>query len=181
MEKAERIMQYEYANGIGQDSHRFMQPCEAQLKSADKWPKKLILGGVEFEGETPLVANSDGDAVLHALTNAISGVTGINILGAIADQMCKEGITDSSKYLEKAVSFSRDQNWELTHISISIEAKRPKFMNKIGPMKVRIGELTGIDPSRIGITATSGENLTRFGEGEGIMVFCSVTMRRPEE
>ena len=52
-------MQYEYANGIGQDSHRFMQPCEAQLKSSDKWPKKLILAGVEFPGETPLVANTD--------------------------------------------------------------------------------------------------------------------------
>ncbi|MBO4928538.1 MAG: 2-C-methyl-D-erythritol 2,4-cyclodiphosphate synthase [Clostridiales bacterium] len=173
-------MQYEYANGIGQDSHRFMQPCEAQLKSADKWPKKLILGGVEFPGETPLVANSDGDAVLHALTNAISGVTGINILGAIADQMCREGITDSSAYLAKSLSFAKDQNWELTHISITIEAQRPKFTPMIGPMKVRIGDLTGIDPQRIGITATSGEQLTRFGEGEGIMVFASVTMRREE-
>ena len=85
-------MQYEYVNGIGQDSHRFMQPCEAQLRTADKWPKKLILGGVVFEDETPLVANSDGDAVLHALTNAISGVTGVNVLGYIVDQMCKQGI-----------------------------------------------------------------------------------------
>lgn len=173
-------MQYEYANGIGQDSHRFMQPVEAKLKTADKWPKQLILAGVVFPRETPLVANSDGDAVLHALTNAISGVTGINILGTIADQMCKDGITDSSAYLAKALSFSADQGWELTHISISIEAKRPKLTPMIGPMKVRLGELAGIDPQRIGITATSGENLTRFGEGEGIMVFCSVTMRREE-
>lgn len=173
-------MQYEYVNGIGQDSHRFMQPVEAQLKSADKWPKQLILAGVVFPGETPLVANSDGDAVLHALTNAISGVAGINILGTIADNMCKQGITDSSAYLEKALSFSADQGWELTHISVSIEAKRPKFTPMIGPMKIRLGELTGLDPQRIGITATSGENLTRFGEGEGIMVFCSVTMRREE-
>ena len=173
-------MQYEYANGIGQDSHRFMQPCEAQLKSADKWPKKLILAGVEFPGETPLVANSDGDVVLHALTNAISGVTGINILGTIADQMCQQGITDSSAYLAKALSFMADQGWALTHISISIEAKRPKFTPMIGRMKMRLGELTGIDPQRIGITATTGENLTRFGEGEGIMVFVSVTVRREE-
>jgi 2-C-methyl-D-erythritol 2,4-cyclodiphosphate synthase len=173
-------MQYEYVNGIGQDSHRFMQPVEANLKSADKWPKQLILAGVVFPGETPLVANSDGDAVLHALTNAISGVTGINILGAIADQMCKSGITDSAAYLEKGLSFARDQGWELTHISISIEAKRPKITPMIGPMKLRIGELTGIDPQKVGITATTGEGLTRFGEGEGIMVFCSVTMRREE-
>ena len=173
-------MQYEYANGIGQDSHRFMQPCEAQLKSADKWPKKLILAGVEFPGETPLVANSDGDAVLHALTNAISGVTGVNILGPIADQMCRSGITDSAEYLKKGLSFAMDQGWELTHISISIEGKRPKFTPMIGPMKIRIGELCNLAPERIGITATTGENLTRFGEGEGIMVFCSVTMRREE-
>ena len=173
-------MQYEYANGIGQDSHRFMQPCEAQLRTADKWPKKLILAGVEFPGETPLVANSDGDAVLHALTNAISGVTGINILGTIADQMCRQGITDSSAYLAKGLSFVKEQGWELTHVSISIEAKRPKFTPMIGPMKMRLSELVGLDAQRIGITATSGEQLTRFGEGEGIMVFCSVTMRREE-
>lgn len=173
-------MQYEYVNGIGQDSHRFMQPCEAQLRTADKWPKKLILGGVVFEDETPLVANSDGDAVLHALTNAISGVTGVNVLGYIADQMCKQGITDSSAYLAKSLDFAKQQGWELTHISFSLECKRPKITPKIGPMKERIGQLTGLNPMRIGITATSGENLTRFGEGEGIMVICSVTMRRDE-
>lgn len=174
-------MQYEYANGIGQDSHRFMQPCEASLKSADKWPKKLILGGVVFEGETPLVANSDGDVVLHALTNAISGVSGVNVLGSIADQMCKQGITDSSAYLAKSLSFAQEMGWALCHISITIEAKRPKMTPKIGFMKERIGELTGLDPERIGITATSGEQLTRFGEGEGMMVFASVTMRREEK
>lgn len=174
-------MSYEYANGIGQDSHRFMQPCEAQLRTADKWPKKLILGGVICEGETPLVANSDGDVVLHALTNAISGVTGVNVLGYIADQMCQQGITNSAAYLEKSLSFAKQQNWEMTHISISMECKRPKITPLIGPMKERIGQLTGLDPKRIGITATSGENLTRFGEGEGIMVICSVTMRRLEE
>jgi len=173
-------MQYEYANGIGQDSHRFIQPCEKKLKKADSWPKQLILGGVVFEGEDPLVANSDGDVILHALTNAISGVSGINILGAIADQMCRSGIKDSSAYLAKALSFATEKGWELTHISISIEAKRPKFAAKIGPLKMRIGELTGLDPERIGITATSGEGLSRFGEGEGIMTFCTVTMRRPE-
>ena len=173
-------MQYEYANGIGQDSHRFMQPVEAQLKSAEKWPKQLILAGVVFPGETPMVANSDGDVVLHALTNAISGVSGVNVLGTIADQMCQQGITDSTAYLEKALSFAAELGWELTHVSITIEAKRPKFIPMIGKMKIRLGELCRIDPQRIGITATSGENLSRFGEGEGIMVFASVTMRREE-
>jgi 2-C-methyl-D-erythritol 2,4-cyclodiphosphate synthase len=94
--------------------------------------------------------------------------------------MCQQGIKDSAAYLAKALSFATEKGWELTHISISIEALKPKMAAKIGPMKMRIGELTGIDPDRIGITATTGEQLTRFGEGDGIQVFCSVTMRRPE-
>lgn len=64
---------------IGQDSHRF---------DLEEKGKKLILGGVEFEGPA-LSANSDGDVIFHAITNAISGITCVNILGSIADEMCK--------------------------------------------------------------------------------------------
>ena len=63
---------------IGQDSHRFEESLG----------KPLILGGVVFPGEPGLLANSDGDVVLHAITNAVSGITGQNILGKIADEMC---------------------------------------------------------------------------------------------
>lgn len=56
---------------IGQDSHRF---------DFENKGKKLILGGVVFENEPPMKANSDGDVILHAITNAISGITCVNIL-----------------------------------------------------------------------------------------------------
>jgi len=52
--------------GIGQDSHRF---------DFDNKDKKLVLGGVVFEGHPPLDGNSDADVVLHSITNAVSGVT----------------------------------------------------------------------------------------------------------
>lgn len=65
---------------IGQDSHRF---------DLGKKDKPLILGGITFEGETPMQANSDGDVILHAITNAISGITCKNVLGRIADEMCR--------------------------------------------------------------------------------------------
>ena len=65
---------------IGQDSHRF------DFENVDK--KKLILGGVIFEEEPPLLANSDGDVIFHAITNAISGITCKNVLGDVADKMC---------------------------------------------------------------------------------------------
>ena len=67
---------------IGQDSHRFDFNKETN--------KELILAGVLFENESPMHANSDGDVVLHAITNAISGITGVNILGDFADTMCKD-------------------------------------------------------------------------------------------
>jgi len=65
---------------IGQDSHKF---------EVDNVDKPLILGGVIFEGEPGMSANSDGDVVLHAITNAISGITCKNVLGEVADKMCK--------------------------------------------------------------------------------------------
>ena len=77
---------------IGQDSHRI---------DRNNKEKKLILGGIEFQEDYSLSANSDGDVVLHAITNAISGITCQNILGKIADDMCKNGITDSEEYLKK--------------------------------------------------------------------------------
>ena len=66
---------------IGQDSHRF----DFENKN-----KPLVLGGVTFENETGLLGNSDADVVLHSITNAISGITTVNILGKIADDMCKK-------------------------------------------------------------------------------------------
>jgi len=67
---------------IGQDSHRF------DFDNTNN--KQLVLGGTTFDEEYCFEANSDGDVVLHALTNAISGITCKNILGEVADKMCKE-------------------------------------------------------------------------------------------
>ena len=82
---------------IGQDSHRFGEPCGDTL---------IRLGGIDIPFDKPIEANSDGDVVFHAITNAISGFTGVNILGGEADKICLErGIKDSSVYLEKALEY----------------------------------------------------------------------------
>ncbi|HEX2927269.1 MAG TPA: 2-C-methyl-D-erythritol 2,4-cyclodiphosphate synthase [Ruminiclostridium sp.] len=151
--------------GIGQDSHRF----DFQNKS-----KKFILGGVVFEDVTPLDGNSDADVVLHALTNAISGVTCVNVLGKISDQMCLErGITDSSEYVREALKYMSDV--KVVHVSISIECSYPKITPKIPQMRKSISELLSIPENNVGITATTGEELTAFGQGKGIQAFCIVT------
>lgn len=154
---------------IGQDSHRF---------DNDITDKPLILGGVEIDAPDakPLLANSDGDVVLHALTNAVSGITCRNILGTIADRMCKSGITDSSGYLEAALKDLSDMGFVIENISFSIEALKPHFSKHIPEMRKKIGEICNISPDVIGITATSGEGLTDFGRGLGIQVFCIITV-----
>ena len=149
---------------IGQDSHRFETSPG----------KPLVLGGVVFPGETcGLSANSDGDVVLHALTNAVSGITGVNILGAPADALCREGITDSRAYLAEALKSLKEP---VAHVSVSIEAAHPQISPHIPEMKASLASLLGIGPSQVGITATTGEGLTACGQGLGISVLCILTV-----
>lgn len=150
--------------GIGQDSHKF------DFKNKEK---KLVLGGVVFEDETPLLGNSDADVVLHAITNAISGVTCVNILGKRTDEMCKNGITDSEEYVKEALKYL---DTKIVHISVSIEALRPKISPKIEEMRKNIARILGITDNSVGITATTGEGLTEFGKGQGISCFAILTV-----
>ena len=151
--------------GIGQDSHRF---------DFDNKEKKLVLGGIVFENEPALKGNSDSDVVLHAIANAISGVTCINVLGKVTDKMCAAGITDSREYVREAGKYLGD--YEIEHLSISIECKLPKIAPRVEDMRKNIARILEIDECQVGITATSGEGLTDFGRGEGISVFCIITV-----
>ncbi|MBQ4424625.1 MAG: 2-C-methyl-D-erythritol 2,4-cyclodiphosphate synthase [Lachnospiraceae bacterium] len=151
---------------IGQDSHRFEETPG----------KPLILGGVLFPEEPcGLLANSDGDVILHAVTNALSGVTGRNILGAAADAVCRAGGTDSRLYLAEAMKDLKAMGGCVRHLSVSIEAARPKIAPRTEEIKASLAALLDTEPAHIGLTATTGEGLTDFGRGLGISVFCLVT------
>ena len=152
--------------GIGQDSHRF---------DFEDSEKKLILGGVIFEGAPPLEGNSDADVILHSITNAISGVTCVNILGPVSDDLClNKGIKDSKVYLMEALKYLDGKR--IAHLSISIECLKPKITPKIPELRKSISELLSIPENSIGITATTGEGLTQFGQGKGIQVFSCITV-----
>lgn len=151
--------------GIGQDSHRFLSP-EAT--------KPCIIAGLNFPDVPGLMANSDGDVVFHAICNAISSVSHVPILGAIADDLClKEGITDSSVYLKEALKTLKNE--KISHVSIALEAKKPKFLNRLGEMRRSIAHHLHLQDDQVGITATTGEGLTDFGCGDGIQCFAIVT------
>ena len=152
-----------FKTGLGQDSHAF-----------EDNNNPLLLAGIDFNFNQGLRANSDGDVLLHALTNAISSITGVNILGTKADGLCQQGVTNSSEYLKLALV--NLHNWDIQHVAISIECLMPKISPKINEMKANLAKLLNISTADIGITATTGEGLTSFGRGEGIQVLCIVSV-----
>jgi len=152
--------------GIGQDSHAFEEVSG----------KPLILAGIKLDHPIGLKGNSDADVVLHSITNAVSSITGKNILGSVADQLCQEGVTDSSNYLKLALDDLGD--WKISHIAIAIECLNPIISPQIDSMKKNIAKLCHIDKTDVGITATTGEGLTAFGKGEGIQAITIITVNK---
>lgn len=158
-------MRHKTRSGIGQDSHRFL-PSDSS--------KPCVIAGIIFDGVPGFNANSDGDVAFHAICNAITSVTGVLILGAIADDLClKDGITDSEVYLVEAMKTLGKQ--KVTHVALTIEAKKPKFKNHLHEMRANIARVMGLDITEVGITATSGEGLTDFGCGDGVQCFAILT------
>lgn len=150
--------------GLGLDSHRFVE---------GETDKPFVLGGVVFDDAPALSGNSDADVILHALTDAISGVTGVTVIGAVADKMCRAGVTDSKAYL--AVALESLGDWRLSHVSIALECLRPKIDPKVPAIRKSIAGLLGLEVADVCITATTGEQLNDVGRGLGIHATVIVT------
>ncbi len=151
--------------GIGQDSHRFV---------GEEVSKPCVMAGIIFDSCPGFDANSDGDVIFHAICNAISSITGELVLGAIADDLClKDGITDSEVYLGESLKTLGETT--ITHVAVTVEAKRPKMKMRIDEMRENIARVLKIEKRQVGITATTGEGLTDFGCGTGVQCFAIVT------
>ena len=153
--------------GFGTDSHRF------DISGM----KPLVLGGVMIDDRGGLDANSDGDVILHALFNAISQACGGHSLGHYADPLFERGVTDSTKYLKIALDMVKERGCAVHNIGIMIEAAEPRIpVETVEEMKRRIADLTGVVDSDVGITFTSGEGLSSFGRGEGVLAQAVVSL-----
>jgi 2-C-methyl-D-erythritol 2,4-cyclodiphosphate synthase len=155
--------------GLGQDSHRF---------TASEKNKPFILGGIKVDEKTGLEGNSDGDVIFHSICNALSSAIGGDSLSTWTDEMCnRQGIKDSSLYVEYIFNKVAALNYSVTNISISVEAKKPYLkMEVINQIKKRIASLLKIETEQVGLTFTSGENLTAFGQGLGIQALTMVNI-----
>jgi 2-C-methyl-D-erythritol 2,4-cyclodiphosphate synthase len=151
--------------GIGQDSHRV----------GEGKAKPFVLGGVTFDEDFHLEGNSDSDVILHAITNAVSGVTGRPVLGPVADKLCKAGDTDSKTYLKIALEDLAAIGYRPSHVSVTLECARPKILPKLEALRGSVAALLGVAVADVGITATTGEGLTDFGKGLGVQALAVLT------
>lgn len=151
--------------GIGQDSHFF-----------EEEKRGLVLGGLSLKDDLKLKANSDGDVILHALFNAFSQSIGDMSLGFYADEACEKGVKDSKKYLEVILKKIKKEKLKINSVGVMIECARPKIDPLVSKLKKSLSTILSLPVQRIGITATSGEKCTAFGEGLGIQCFAIVSL-----
>lgn len=169
----------EFRVGLGQDSHRIKLKVK-NLKL--KVEKPLVLGGVLVDEEIEVVkVNSDGDAILHALCNALSTAIGGRSLGFYEPYLIERGITDSKEYVRFFRKKVERKGLAVYNVSIAVEAKVPKLENFAPKMKKIIARLLNISQDRVGISFTTGEGLTAFGKGEGIQALAAVSLTKNEK
>ena len=149
-----------YRIGQGWDRHRLVagRPC--------------VLGGVLFtESQVGPEGHSDGDAVLHAVTDAALGAAGLGDIGTHfpdTDERFKDA--DSLDLLRRAWSLVREQGFQLGNVDLTIIAEAPRIAPRVLAMRQILGEALGTDLSRVSVKATCGEGLGPEGRGECLTV-----------
>ena len=145
--------------GHGYDAHSFTEG------------RPLILGGVTIPFDKGLAAHSDGDAVIHALCDALLGAAGLGDMGAyFPDTDAKFKNKNSREFLHEVSALIGKQNLAVVNIDITILAQAPKMAPHIATMKKNISEDLKTDINNINIKATTTEGMGFIGRGEGLSV-----------
>ncbi len=146
--------------GHGYDAHQFTEG------------RPLILGGVEIPHDKGLAAHSDGDAVIHALCDALLGAAALGDIGSYFPDTDPEFKNiDSRILLRKIASMLTEQSYGVCNADITILAQEPKMSPHISTMRSNLSEDLGINVSAINIKATTTESMGFVGRKEGIVVY----------
>lgn len=162
----EDLFGYNMNIGVGFDVHEY----------EDK-KRPLILGGIEIPFEKSLVAHSDGDVVLHALSDAILSSIHERDIGVLYPDNDQSTTNISSEIiLSSCLKLFNQKNKKFNNISIVIMAQQPKLSKYIPTMQEKIATLLSVDTSAVSITATTTENLGIVGETKGIAVLAEISI-----
>jgi 2-C-methyl-D-erythritol 2,4-cyclodiphosphate synthase len=131
--------------------------------------RPLILGGVDIPHTHGLLGQSDADALLHAITDAVLGAAGLGDIGRhFPDTDPAFKGADSVRLLSEAVRRVREAGWQLANIDSTIVAQAPKMAPHIPAMRERIAQATGLAVDAVNVKAKTAEKMGPVGEGRAI-------------
>lgn len=146
--------------GLGYDLHRLVEG------------RKLIIGGVDFPFEKGEDGHSDGDVLLHAVTDALLGASGLGDIGSyFPPEDPKWKNADSAKLLQKVWKDVLDESWKLENLDCVVKLEKPKFLPKRQEVISSIAKILGVENERVFVKAKTGEKLPPVGTGDAIEAY----------
>jgi len=143
--------------GFGYDSHRF---------DADR---PLVLGGVAIAGHAGLAGHSDGDAVAHAVIDALLGAVGAGSIGAhFPPSDPRWAGADSMDLLARALHILERRNYQVVNVDVTVICESPRIEPESAAMRSRLGEILGIGPDNVSVKGKTNEGMGWIGAGEGL-------------
>lgn len=153
--------------GIGYDSHRFTDA------------RPLILGGVTVPDAPGLAGHSDGDAVLHALCDALLGAAAMGSIGqAFPDTDPAFAGADSARLLSTVVERLAADGYRVVNADVTVIAERPRIQPHAEAMRARIAPLLGVPPAAVSVKGKTNEGMGWIGRGEGLATQAIVLIDR---
>jgi 2-C-methyl-D-erythritol 2,4-cyclodiphosphate synthase len=151
--------------GIGYDSHRF-GPGDG-----------IVLGGVLIPSNQRLVGHSDGDAVTHAVTDALLGGAGVGDIGEMfSDTDPANKGRDSLEMLRMAVERVRAAHWTPQQVDVSVIAETPRIGQYRTTMRERLAPALGVAFGDVMVKGKTNEGMGWIGRNEGIAAIAVVTL-----
>ena len=143
--------------GIGNDTHRLLAG------------RPLILGGVRIESDRGPDAHSDGDALVHALADAVLGALCEGDLGLhFPDTNPQWKDADSIQMLARVIWLARERGFEIENVDATIMLERPKLREHIDAMRDNLAATLNVESARVSVKAKTGEGLDAVGRGEAV-------------
>lgn len=145
--------------GIGFDLHRLVneRPC--------------VLGGIRFEHARGPLGHSDGDAVLHAVADALLGAAGLDDLGTLfSDSDPRWKNADSRALLAEVVKRVGAEGFRPVNLDVVIATEGPRIAPRRAEMRAVIAGLVGLEPGAVNVKGKSLEGLGALAGGQGVAV-----------
>ncbi|MGP9665446.1 2-C-methyl-D-erythritol 2,4-cyclodiphosphate synthase [Halomonas sp. AOP22-C1-8] len=141
----------------------------------------LMIGGVKLPFSQGFVAHSDGDVLLHAVSDALLGACALGDIGHhFPDTDPEWKGADSRMLLRHVMSLVRAEGYEVVNLDATLMAQAPKMAPHIATMRQTIADTLNVSLGQVNVKATTTERLGFTGRGEGIAAETVVLLGRPE-